>query len=418
MEKQYRHFTLEDRCTIARLREGGQSIRQIAATMDRATSSISREIKRNTCTTIGYRPAYANDLAVSRRWQGSRMDRDPVLRELVLNQLKTGWSPEQISGRLAHDKATIRISYESIYRFIHRQIRRHLDYSWRHYLPRGKGQRGYTRRASKPIEHFKKRVPITKRARYIEHRRQVGHWEADLLHLSKFGATVLVNVERSSRFVMLAKQKSKHSALVVEQLQQWFGAMPPAMRRTLAMDNGTEFFLHHQLHACGIKTYFCKPHSPWQKGSVENMNGRIRRYIPRSTEPNSFDNQDLQALASKLNTTPRKCLGFKTPAEVFYKHLQPLHFKCEFTHFFFIPGWRSILQQNSCNTKSIQPFANLSALMRPRKKHVATAWRNNHRSTIGLCRFVNCDGWFKHIRNAIGPGLAIRINQLLGSFRL
>ena len=331
MGKQYRHFTLEDRCTIARLREGGQSIRQIATTMDRAASSISREMRRNTRTTIGYRPAYADDLAWSRRWQGSRMDRDPVLRELVLNQLKTGWSPEQISGRLAHDKATIRISYESIYRFIHRQIRRHLDYSWRHYLPRGKGQRGYTRRASKPIEHIKKRVPITKRARYIEHRRQVGHWEADLLHLSKFGATVLVNVERSSRFVMLAKQKSKHSALVVEQLQQWFGAMPPAMRRTLAMDNGTEFFLHHQLHACGIKTYFCKPHSPWQKGSVENMNGRIRRYIPRSTEPNSFDNQDLQSLASKLNTTPRKCLGFKTPAEVFYKHLQPLHFKCEFT---------------------------------------------------------------------------------------
>ena len=209
MGKEYRHFTLEDRCTIARLHEGGQSIRQIAATMDRAASSISREIKRNTRTTIGYRPAYANELAWSRRWQGSRMERNPELRELVLNQLQTGWSPEQIDGRLALDKATIRISYESIYRFIHRQIRRHLDYSWRHYLPRGKGQRGYTRRTSKPIEHIKKRVPITKSARYIEHRRQVGHWEADLLHLSKFGATVLVNVERSSRFVMLAKQKSK-----------------------------------------------------------------------------------------------------------------------------------------------------------------------------------------------------------------
>jgi transposase, IS30 family len=330
MGKEYRHFTLEDRCTIARLREGGQSIRQIAATMDRAASSISREIRRNTRTTIGYRPAYADDLAWSRRWQGSRMDRDPELRELVLNQLKMGWSPEQIAGRLAHNKAAIRISYESIYRFIHLQIRRHTDYSWRHYLPRGKGKRGYTRRISRPFEHIKNRVSITERARYIEHRRQVGHWEADLLHLSKSGATVLVNVERSSRFVMLAKQKSKHSFVVIEQLQQWFDDMPSKMKRTLAMDNGTEFFQHHQLHASGIKTYFCKPHSPWQKGSVENMNGRIRRYIPRSTEPNSFDNQDIQALASKLNTTPRKCLGFKTPAEVFYKHLKPLHFKCEF----------------------------------------------------------------------------------------
>jgi len=332
MGKEYRHFTLEDRCTIARLREGGQSIRQIAAAMDRAASSISREIKRNTGAQIGYRPAYADDLAGSRRWQGSRMERNPELRELVLNQLQTGWSPEQIDGRLALEKATLRISYESIYRFIHTQIRRKTDYSWRHYLPRGKGQRGYARRICKPIEHIKKRVPISERARYIENRKQVGHWETDLLHLSKSGATVLVNVERSSRFVMLAKQKSKHSALVVEQLQQWFGGMPPTMRRTLAMDNGTEFFLHHQLHTSGIKTYFCKPHSPWQKGSVENMNGRIRRFIPRNTEPNSFDNQDIQALASKLNTTPRKCLGFKTPAEVFCKHLQPLHFKCEFTH--------------------------------------------------------------------------------------
>ena len=331
MGKGYRHFTLEDRCTIARLREGGQTIRQIAAAMDRAASSISREIKRNTGAQIGYRPAFAEDLAWSRRWQGCRLERNPELRELVLNRLAMKWSPEQIAGRLALEKGVLHISYESIYRFIHRQIRRKMDYSWRHYLPRGKGQRGYTRRANKPIEHIKKRVSITERARYIENRRQVGHWEADLLQLSKSGAVVLVNVERSSRFVMLAKQKSKHSAPVIGQLQRWFDGIPTKMRRTLAMDNGVEFSLHHQLHGSGIKTYFCNPHSPWQKGSVENMNGRIRRYIPRKTEPNSFDNQDLQALASRLNTTPRKCLGFKTPAEVFYKHLEPLHFKCEFT---------------------------------------------------------------------------------------
>ena len=94
------------------------------------------------------------------------------------------------------------------------------------------------------------------------------------------------------------------------------------------MDNGPKFFLDHQLYASGNKTYFCKPDSPWQKGSVENRNGRIRRFI-RSTEPNSFDNQDLQALASKLNTIPMKCPEVKTPAKVFFKHLHPLHFKCE-----------------------------------------------------------------------------------------
>jgi IS30 family transposase len=109
----------------------------------------------------------------------------------------------------------------------------------------------------------------------------------------------------------------------------WFSAMPPDLRRTVTQDNGTEFFLHSQLHDLGIKTFFCDPHSPWQKGSVENMNGRIRRYIPRGTDPDSFSNADLQALAFQLNNTPRKCLAYKTPIEVFLGGLKPLHLKCE-----------------------------------------------------------------------------------------
>jgi IS30 family transposase len=330
MGKIYRQLSLEERCSIARLHEDGQSIRQISATLGRAPSSISRELKRNTGVQTGYKPAHADELCWARRWQGSRMERDTALRERVLQRLSLGWSPEQIAGRMAHDKEAIRISYESIYRFIDAQIRRTQDYSWRHYLPRAKSKRGWRRRTHHPMEHIKHRVPIQQRDPAIEQRKQLGHWETDLLHPRKCGAAILVSVERASRFVLLAKQPGKHADAVVGQLRHWFASMPPNRRQTLTMDNGTEFFLHHKLHETGIKTYFCNPHSPWQKGTVENTNGRIRRYIPRGTDPDSFNHEDLQNLAHRLNTTPRKCLGYKTPEEVWSEN-QPLHFKCEST---------------------------------------------------------------------------------------
>jgi transposase, IS30 family len=153
--------------------------------------------------------------------------------------------------------------------------------------------------------------------------------EADLLHPRKAGAAILIAHERSSRYTLLAKQPGKHAQPVADRLKSWFAAMPAQLRRTLAQDNGPEFFLHHQLHALGVKTFFCDPHSPWQKGGVENINGRIRRYIPRGTPPESFSHHDLQDLADRLNNTPRKCLGYKTPAEIFSNQL--LRFKCEST---------------------------------------------------------------------------------------
>ncbi|PRR78102.1 Integrase core domain protein [Clostridium vincentii] len=149
-----------------------------------------------------------------------------------------------------------------------------------------------------------------------------------MLHPQKSGAAVLVAVERKSRFVLLAKQAGKHAAPVAAKLNEWFSVLPLKLRRTLTQDTGTEFAMHYQLNALGMATYFCAPHHPWQKGSVENMNGRIRRYIPLGTEPNSFSDADMQVLANQLNHTPRKCLGFKTPAEVFLAHLKPLHLVC------------------------------------------------------------------------------------------
>jgi transposase, IS30 family len=331
MGKKYKQFSLEERCEIARLRADGQSIRQIAAALGRAASSISREVRRNGGSTVGYKPVHADELRWARRWRGSRLARQPDLYQLVMNKLVMGWSPEQISGRLALEHSAISISHESIYRFIYAQIARTQDYRWRHYLPRAKSKRGRSRRSFKSMDHIKDRVSLDKRPSYINKRRQPGHWETDLIMLSDKKHNLLVAQERCSRYTLIAKQNDKCAQPTVDRLKAWLAPLPAPLRRTLTQDNGPEFFEHHQLNPLGIKTYFCKPRSPWQKGGIENMNGRIRRYIPLKTKPDSFTNDDVQRLASRLNATPRKCLGFKTPSEVFLKQFQPLHLECEST---------------------------------------------------------------------------------------
>jgi len=331
MGKNYKQFSLEERYEIARLRADGQSIRQIAAALGRAASSVSREVRRNSGSQIAYKPAYADDLRWSRRWRGSRLVRQPALYELVMDKLVMGCSPEQIAGRLALEHSAFSISHESIYRFIYAQIARTKDYRWRQYLPRGKSKRGWGRGSRTPMDHIKDRVSLEKRPLFIEKRRQPGHWEADLIMFSDKRNNLLVAQERCSRFTFVAKQERKSAQQTVDRLKEWLAPLPPALRRSLTQDNGPEFFLHHQLNPLGIKTYFCAPHSPWQKGGIENMNGRIRRYLPRRTAPDSFSDADVQALAQRLNDTPRKCLGFRTPAEVFFKQFQLLHLECEST---------------------------------------------------------------------------------------
>src|SRR4030081_173627 len=182
MGEHYGHLTLEERCTIAQLHQAGQSIRQIAATLDRSPSSLSRELKRNSGRQVGYKPTYAQEQAGCRRWKGARLERDAALRTLVLDGLARGWSPEQIAGRLKQQKAATTISHESIYRFIYAQIRRTNDGAWRNYLPRAKYKRGSQRRHKRSSDDLiKGRVSIALRPTAVDSRRTFGHWEADLM---------------------------------------------------------------------------------------------------------------------------------------------------------------------------------------------------------------------------------------------
>jgi IS30 family transposase len=330
MGQKYAQLSLDDRCEIARLSEAGKTIRQIAAAMDRSPSTIARELKRNRGAHVGYRPSYAEQQAKSRRWRGSRLVRNSDLQREVLEKLAQGWSAEQVAGRLRHEHGRTVISYESIYRFIDAQIRRFKDYRWRHYLPRGKSKRGFRgRRGGSSVGHLQKRVSIEARPAHISARSEAGHWEADLMLFAKYGQAVLAAHERYSRLLVLSRQPNKAAVLVAAELLRLFSSLPERLRQTITFDNGTEFAYHYQLHSLEMRTFFCDPHAPWQKGGIENAIGRMRRYLPRKTDLAALPPARLLAVVSAYNWTPRKCLGFRTPAEVFYD--QVLHLKCEST---------------------------------------------------------------------------------------
>lgn len=320
----YRQFGVEERFELARLHGAGCSIRQIAAALDRAPSSVARELKRNSGSTTGYKPVYAEQQAKARRWSGSRLDRDAGLRDEVLGQLAAGWSPEQIAGRSG------RIGTESIYRFIYAQIARHNDFTWRNYLPRAKAKRGRRPRpGGSPALHMRDRVGLDQRPAEVTSRATPGHWEADLMAFSRYGQNILMLHERMSRVLIGCRLPSKHARPVVMALRAALEPLPPPARRTVTFDNGTEFARHYELNPAGIATYFCDPHAPWQKGGIENAIGRMRRFLPRKTDLAKIDDDLFTACIIRYNNTPRRCLDWKTPAEAFNQNV--LHFEREST---------------------------------------------------------------------------------------
>jgi IS30 family transposase len=329
MGQRYRQLDVEERCAIARLSAEGRSIRQIAADLDRAPSSIARELKRNGGA-AGYRPAYAEEQARARRWIGSRLDRDRDLRELVLGQLAEGWSPEQVVGRSRRANGRPIIGVETIYRFIYAQIARHNDFTWRHYLPRARSRRGRRpARGGSPALHMTGRVPIDRRPSEAATRLTPGHWEADLMAFARYGQNILMLHERMSRILIAARLPSKRAQPVAAAITAVLRDLPAPLRQTVTFDNGTEFARHYDLNAIGAQTFFCDPHAPWQKGGIENAIGRMRRFLPRKTDLAILDQPRFLSFLAAYNNTPRKCLDWKTPAEAFSHHL--LHFKREST---------------------------------------------------------------------------------------
>jgi IS30 family transposase len=230
-----------------------------------------------------------------------------------------GHSPEQIAGRLALEHGRVIISHESIYRFIyHRAAQKDC---WHRLLPRQKRRRGHHRRRGGSIASpIKQRRSITERPAEVEGRGTPGHWEADFMLFARCGQGLLVLHERQTRFNIVRHPVHRKAVLTARTIARPLSKLPQAMRKTVSFDNGNEFAEHHRLHQpLGVQTFFCDPHSPWQKGGVENSIGRLRRSLPRKTDLRLITPAALKRLVQRLNDTPRKCLDFKTPAEAFSK---------------------------------------------------------------------------------------------------
>ena len=211
----------------------------------------------------------------------------------------------------------MRISHESIYRYVyHRTAQK--DW-WHRLLPQAKNRRGRIKRGSiSSVEHFKYRKSLDERPADADHRQQPGHWEADLMSFSKYGQYILVLHERMTRIVYIVRLANKTAAHLVASIIRKLRKLPDHLKRTLTFDNGTEFAQHYKLHKpLGLKTYFCDPRSPWQKGGVENAIGRLRRPLPRKSDLATIPTRQINNLTKAYNDTPRKCLRYQTPNEVF-----------------------------------------------------------------------------------------------------
>jgi IS30 family transposase len=309
-----KHLTLEEREQLAASKAEGLSLRAIARRLGRAASTVSRELHRDALPRGGYLPVHAEGCYLERRQRPAILERDARLGRFVRERLLEGWTPEQIAGWLerGEERGLRPVSAETIYAFIHRAGQK-AERLWR-LLPRGRAKRG-RRRARQPRTTIAERASIHDRPEAVEGRREAGHWEGDLLICRRMRA-VLVLKERKTRFVLAARLAGKSAAETVAVMMAVFRRLDPRLRASITFDNDTAFARHGLLaSACSMATWFCDAYASWQKGAVENANGRLRRDLPRDLDLDALTDAELQEIVLSHNLTPRKCLGFLTPVQ-------------------------------------------------------------------------------------------------------
>lgn len=319
----YRHLRLDERETIFRMMDARLPVSRIAAELGRHTSTIYRELRRNyfyddDAYFRGYFPTVAHRIARRRRIPGRKLARNPVLANYVVDRLRRCWSPEQIAGRfrIAGGDGP-RISHETIYQYVYGPEEK--QQGLYRLLPWWRRRRRPRRARRPPCPQIPAVNAIHHRPAEIAHRRAFGHWEGDLVQFRKVMVRPNLTslVDRKSRYAVLWRNPSRSSAGVMAGICTQLGALPHGLRQTVTFDRGTEFAAFPRLRLqLGMEAYFCEPKSPWQKGGVENLNGRIRRFLPSDTDIAAMDEHDIQIIANRLSGTPRKCLGYRTPHEV------------------------------------------------------------------------------------------------------
>jgi len=317
MEQCYRHFDHKERTLIYWWRKEELSLREIGRRLRRSHTSVSRELRRNRWCGKPYFPRRAQMLAtyrVQRRAKRERLQSKQV-REYVHQKLHIGWTPELIAGRLKHQDKLPTVCHESIYQYIYCQAT-HLINS----LPRHHQKRRVKRPYRKTGERIKNRIGIEQRPQAVDKRRVCGHWEADMIVAGDRNHGLNVLVERKSRLTHISILPNKTAAATKQVMHRRLNAYPAPLTQSITYDNGSENTCHEELNeALGTTSFFCAPYHSWEKGSVEQVNGLIRRFLPKGTNFHELEQGKINRIEKLLNNRPRKCLNYRTTYEVFRK---------------------------------------------------------------------------------------------------
>ena len=330
MPRPYRQLDLAERRTIFRLLNAKMPVARIAQELGRHRSTVHREIRRNHFhgqrEYAGYYALNAQELAGERRRRQRKLRRDRNLRDYIIAGLERCWSPEQIAGRLRQEAGDVgSVCHETIYRYVYGPegreagLHRHLPKARRRRQPRyGRKPRRSPIPASRAIQH---------RPTEVGDHQTFGHWEADLLIFRReHGKANLTSmIERQTRYTILLPNPDRQSSALIERIGRAWQGLPAGSCRTVTFDRGTELAAYAVLtRTSGTEAYFCDPHSPWQKGAIESTNGRIRRFLPGDRNLAELADDELRRVTSRLNGTPRRCLGYRTPHEAFQAQLATL----------------------------------------------------------------------------------------------
>jgi IS30 family transposase len=313
-----RTLSRHEREEISRGLAAGQRLARIARRLHRPRCTITREVQRHGGR-IHYRAAEADQRAWAnaRRPKRCRLAMHRRLRRVVARLLMHDWSPQQIAGWLRTRyprQPGMHVSHETIYLSLFVQTRGVLKRQLRQHLRRRHMVRHSRRRLARRPERILDAVSIRERPASVDDRAVPGHWEGDLL-LGQHRSRIATLVERRSRFVLLVRLPTADSPSIVRALARRVRTLPKQLRRSLTWDRGTELAAHRAFTvATKVRVYFCDPRSPWQRGSNENTNGLLRQYLPKGTNLAAYSQAQLNAIARRLNTRPRKTLGYKTPA--------------------------------------------------------------------------------------------------------
>jgi IS30 family transposase len=316
MKKGYQHLGPEERERINLYRAEGKSLREIGRLLDRSDATIGRELRRNAAPVqkVRYLAHKAQERYQERQSQAHSRPRlkTEAIRIAVTEMLKERLSPELIAGRLPLDHKGASISHEAIYQWIYREARGHIpDLTYAHKRRKRKGQ-GKRHKTS----HIPNRTGIEERPKSVEKRKEMGHWEADTAVSQQSLAALNVVVERKTRYTCLEKVERKTAEACSKAIRKALRKWPEDWTQSVTYDNGSENVMHESVNqAVGTVSYFCRPYHSWEKGTVENTIGIIRRLWPKKTDFASLSINDINLMETWLNNRPRKCLGFRTPIE-------------------------------------------------------------------------------------------------------